>query len=112
MEIINLTGEDVSLIHPETNHVGTLKRSTLVATAKKGVIHLNNIKVGDGFILESENYYVEAKGLPSPENGILYLVRPEVFKAEPLRKDLRVVNEPVLGQNNKIIGYKSITRYP
>lgn len=112
MKIMNLTGQEVTLIHPDTKDVVVLPRTSHKATARIGVIHLSDIRLDGAYVLETENYYTNVKDLPEPETGTIYIVLPEVLKAEPMRKDLRIVNEPLYDENHHLIGYQSLTRFP
>ena len=47
-------------------------------------------------------------GLPEPKQNTWYVVDDEVADLSPERTDLLVPNEPITGNKNKIIGYRSL----
>lgn len=113
MELINLTGEDITLVGSFKKKIVYLLRivgTSDVATAQKEVTDIGKSKINNIWVRDKEVYFSEVNGLPKPKSGRLYLVHKNVLQAAKNRRDLRIPSEPIFNDAGEILGYQSIAR--
>ena len=106
-EIINLTPYDINIydfsVDKPVRLITTIETSGHLVGVVQSVKKLGNIN--DIPLTLGVKTVV---GLPKPKEDTWYIVDNEIADLSPDRNDLLVPNEPITGNKNKIIGYRSL----
>ena len=110
MKIMNLTPHALTIISGENNMQKlVVEPSGIVARVAAHTENIGNITTDDGFTIPlTTTVFGEVENLPSPEEGVVYVVSSLVAGRVPDRKDVLIPNESIRDDKGRIIGCLSL----
>ena len=110
MKIINLTPHSITFVSDDGTPIMTVPASGAVARVSSKTVVMGLVDVGEIQIPITGTTYGEIEGLPSPQDGIIYVVSSLVAQRCSNRQDIFIPNESVRDENGRIVGCRSLGR--
>ena len=108
MRVINMTPHAVNLLGQDDQELATFQPSGNLIRLSTTTVPAGEITVDGVVIPLTTTAFGDPEGLPSEEDGTMYIVSALVKSALPSRKDLVVPNEAVRDDQGRIVGCRSL----
>ena len=108
MRVVNMTPHAVNLRSSDGAELATFQPSGNLIRLSTETVPAGTIEVDGVTIPLTSTVFGDPEGLPSEEEGTIYIVSALVKSALPNRKDLVVPNEAVRDDQGRIVGCLSL----
>lgn len=109
-KLVNLTPHKINIVSEDGSKLYDVPVSGTVARCSQAETHLFDLQVGEVSIPVTGQSFGEVIDLPSPQEGILYIVSRLVASACPDRDDLLVPGPLVRNDEGQPVGCRGLSR--